>query len=100
MASSALLLVVLFVSACASAGSARDQPADAPAPHDAPSHPIDASPPRDASLDAFVPRDAPGPDAGNPLICTSNTDCVVPGTCCFFAVCVPGTTGGTLCFPS
>ena len=99
------VLLVVFVAGCAMGTATRDQPVDAPpnTPHDAPrSHDgprsIDAPP----TLDAFVPHDGPPPavDAGNPLFCSDNTQCVVPATCCFVAACVPGTAVGVnLCFP-
>lgn len=99
--------MLAFAAACATAGtSARDQPGDAPArTPDSWERPIDAAPrPIDAALpDAFVPPDAapPPPDAGNPLVCSVNSDCVVPGTCCFIALCVAGTAvGNTICLPN
>jgi hypothetical protein len=97
--------MLAFAAACATAGtSARDQPGDAPARSvDSATRPFDAArPPNDASLpDAFVVHDALLPDASNPLVCSVNSDCVVPGTCCFVALCVAGTAvGNTLCFPS
>jgi len=66
----------------------------------------DAIPPLDGPVDAHVtpidaPVDAPGPDAGNPLICTDNTDCTVADTCCFVSFCVAGQgIGAQLCFPN
>lgn len=106
--------VVICFGACATAGSsARDQPSDAPgggsdapaARNDAPVRPIDAGP-HDGPApppDAFVFHDAPPPpppDAGNPPVCSANSDCVVPDTCCFALFCVPGTAVAALCFPS
>ena len=96
--------LTIVVAACATGGSsARDQPTDAPvsSPHDAP-RPHDAAVHDAPPADAFVFHDAPpqSVDAGNPLFCSDNTQCVVSGTCCFVAACVAGTAVGVnLCFP-
>jgi len=65
---------------------------DAPATRTDASRPIDAAPPIDA------PPDAPGSGG---QICSLNGDCPDSGTCCFVAICVPGTgIGSDLCFPN
>ena len=68
--------------------------ADTPPPNDGP-------PPGDASVDAFLPKDAPPtPDAGGGNFCSDNTGCA-GGFCCWFALCVAGTgVGSNLCFPT
>ncbi len=47
--------------------------------------------------DAFVVR----PDAGEGgQFCSVNSDCPDSGTCCFVAICVPGTAvGNNICLP-
>jgi len=54
----------------------------------------------DASNERFdAPADA-APGSGG-QICSVNGDCPDSGTCCFVAICVPGTgIGSDLCFPS
>ena len=105
------IAIMVFVSACASAGvSGGDKTDAAVTPHedarfvtgDAPKPPQDARP-----RDAFVPQDAP-PDAfgvGDGGICTDNSQCIVAGECCVTlggpaGFCAPGTVLGTACIPS
>ena len=106
------LVVAGTVTACAYATSSSqlqsgddDGPKDAPPPpdhHNPP--PIDTLPPLDAPGDGSPLIDAPPPidaaiDAPTGPFCTDNTMCGT-GTCCFVAVCVPGTpVGVNLCFP-
>jgi len=105
----AVAIALAIVAACASAGG-NNGPSDAPPGIDATIHqnalvlPHDAIPPLDGTnpIDAAVPHDAP-PVAIDAAIggqlCTDNTQCPDPGTCCYFFVCTPGLgVGSNLCF--
>jgi hypothetical protein len=105
MSKAACVFAVLYVLAiaCATGGSSQNDagPVDS-APHvyhdahalngDAPIQPPHDAPP--PPPDAFVPQDAP--QGG---FCSDNTMCG-SGTCCWVAVCIPGTPVGTnFCIP-
>lgn len=96
----ALLLTGLLLVSCAS-GDEEEMDNDNIFP-DATVRPIiDASTRRDAPPSSF-----PDGGLGDGFLCTTNADCVEPGTCCFLSpiiemfICVPGTVqGGVLCIP-
>ena len=101
------IVVVAVAAACATAGTSNNTGQDAPSNEhfdaspkiydDAPSVHGDASRPIDAP--PAPPPDAPPGSGGQ--VCSVNMDCPDAGTCCFIAVCVPGTgVGSDLCFPS
>ena len=70
---------------------------DAPIVDDAPR--ADARPP-DARPPDARPPDARPPDAGTPPVCSTNDDCILPNTCCFFFACVDGiAVGEDVCLP-
>src|SRR5439155_13952230 len=97
-------VLLVLLAACATATSPREQPSDgSTTSRDAPVSHLDGSL-ADAPVlhDASVLSDASlSADAGNPPFCTDNTQFIVQGTCCFVALCVPGTAvGANLCFPS
>ena len=100
--SKAACVVALMFAACAMGGAVQTDggASDAPVHRDASHVTSDApiTPPHDAAVtphDAFVPQDAP--DQGG--FCNDNTNCGT-GTCCWVALCIPGTPVGTnLCFP-
>jgi hypothetical protein len=103
-----LAALPLFLMACAQGFQGNDDDDDDDPPRiDAPVNPnIDAP---SSSIDARIidaptsvidapglPIDAPVsvPDGGIPGTCSDNTQCTTAGTCCFVALCVPGTDTG------
>jgi hypothetical protein len=103
------IVVVAIIAACASAttGNGNGQQDASSQRLDGNERVFDDAPPAhlDAprALDAFVPQDAPpdAPAGSGGQFCSVNMDCPDAGTCCFVAVCVPGSgIGSDLCFPS
>ena len=93
--------IPMFLVGCAMGGSAANEKTDAAVRYDGQHVTGDATIHHDARLaDAFVPRDAPADADTSSGFCGDNTQCG-PTTCCWIAVCVPGTPiGMNLCFPN
>ena len=99
------ILLAVTLAACATGGSASDEPKhDASPGGDAPRTDAPTNPPVDAppSIDAPpTPVDAPP----GSLFCSDNAMCTAPGECCFTAgqsmgFCTPGDIVFGVCFPN
>lgn len=98
------ILLAVTLAACATGGSASDEPKhDASPGADAPRTDAPTNPPVDAplSIDAPIPVDAPP----GSFFCSDSAMCIEPGECCFTAgqpmgFCAPGDIVFGVCFPN